>query len=93
MRQSPTDIVSYSSKDLTLADVMREIGGLKQDVHDLKTVITGNGAPMDGLSVRVTLLERWRAEISPRTVYHIGATIINFLALAGLLLWMVFNVR
>lgn len=72
-------------------DIMREIGGLKQDVSELKRSITGNGVPMEGLSVRVSLLERWRTEITPRSVYHAGATIINFIAIVGLLLWMVLS--
>lgn len=72
---------------------MREIGGLKNDVAQLKQSITGNGAPMEGLSVRVSLLERWKTEITPRSVYHVGATIINFIGLVALILWVVFNVK
>lgn len=79
MRQSPTDIPYLSQKDITLADIMRELKELKDEVRELSVAVTGNGNPMAGMVVRVTLLERWRTMSDRRALGHTIGTALNFI--------------
>lgn len=86
LRQSPTDIPYLSQKDVTLAQVMTEIRELRNEVRELReeverlsVAVTGNGDPMKGMLVRMTLMERWRSMADKRAFFNIGGAIINFL--------------
>lgn len=93
LRQSPTDIPYLSQKDITLADVMRKLDEIERKIAPLQQAVTGNGQPMEGLSVRVTLLERWKEESNRRATFHTIASILNLLILVVTLVWLVWNVR
>lgn len=95
IRQSPTDIPFYSKKDITLADVMREIENIKEDISEVKAdikglrhTITGNGNPMTGIVVRTNLLERWRNGVDHRSLIHIVISAINSIATVAIVIYL-----
>lgn len=97
IRQSPSDIPFLSQKDFTLNDVMRELREVRGDVVELKSAVTGNGRPMEGLAVRTTLIEKsmapggdwreWRRWVDWRFWIHVLlSVVILVLAIINLLL-------